>query len=240
MKIFNTLVTRTLKVILRTLCLVDDQQLQRVPDHGPLILIVNHINFLDVPVLATHLLPRPLTALVKSETWEKPLLRMLFNMWGAIPLRRGEADRDAFRKAERALSDGKILAIAPEGTRSRDGSLQQGHAGVVLLAQRTGAPLLPVVYYGNECFGENIRRLRRTDFHIVVGKPFNLVVPERLQAGERQVITDEIMYQLARLLPTNYRGLYNNLELASTRYIKFISEQAFKRTTPRVSFQPIG
>ncbi|MCE5257953.1 MAG: 1-acyl-sn-glycerol-3-phosphate acyltransferase [Chloroflexi bacterium] len=221
MTIAYTLVNTSLRFILRSLCMIDDAQLPLIPEHGPLILVANHINFLDVPILATHLLPRPLTAFAKSETWNNPFLGLLFTMWGAIPLHRGEADLSAFRKAEKALSDGKIMAIAPEGTRSGHGMLQRGHAGVVLLAQRTGAPLLPVVYYGNECFRENIQRLRRTNFHITVGKAFNITAPRNIASGERQIIADEIMYQLAMLLPEKYRGYYSDLSLATTRYISF-------------------
>ncbi|MHB1354805.1 MAG: lysophospholipid acyltransferase family protein [Anaerolineae bacterium] len=216
-----TLVNTSLKLILRTLCRVDDTQLPLIPEHGPLILVANHINFLDAPMIATHLLPRPLTGFAKIETWDNPFLARLFDMWGAIPIHRGEGDIAAFRKAEKALADGKILAIAPEGTRSGHGQLQRGHAGVVLLAQRSGAPLMPMVYYGNELFQENFRRLKRTPFHIAVGKRFHLRAPARARPDERQAIADEIMYQLAKLLPSRYRGYYADLTQISTRYLDF-------------------
>lgn len=216
-----TLVNTSLKLILRTLCRVDDTQLPLVPRHGPLILVANHINFLDAPIIATHLLPRPLTGFAKIETWDNPVLGKLFDLWGAIPIHRGEGDIAAFRQAERALANGKILAIAPEGTRSNHGQLQRGHAGVVLLAQRSGAPLLPMVYYGNELFHENFRRFKRTPFHIAVGKLFHIKAPDRVRPDERQAIADEVMYQLAKLLPARYRGYYADLTQISTRYLDF-------------------
>lgn len=214
-----TLVNTSLKLILRALCRVDDAQLPLVPRHGPLILVANHINFLDAPVIATHLMPRPVTGFAKIETWDNPLLAKLFDLWGAIPIHRGEGDLAAFRQAEKALANGKILAITPEGTRSGHGQLQRGHAGVVLLAQRSGAPLLPLVCYGNEQFHENIRRLKRTAFHIAVGKLFHIKAPTRIRAEERQAIADEVMYQLAKLLPARYRGYYADLTQISTRYL---------------------
>ena len=58
--------------------------------------------------------------------------------------------------------------IAPEGTRSGNGRLQRGLPGAVLLAMRSGAPLLPMAYYGGEKFRDNLRNLRRTDFHIQI------------------------------------------------------------------------
>jgi 1-acyl-sn-glycerol-3-phosphate acyltransferase len=216
-----TLVNTSLKLILRTLCRVDDTQLPLIPSHGPLILVANHINFLDAPMIATHLLPRPITGFAKIETWDNPLIGKLFDLWGAIPLHRGQGDIAAFRQAERALANGKILAIAPEGTRSGHGQLQRGHAGVVLLAQRSQAPLLPLVYYGNELFHENLRRLKRTPFHIAVGKLFHVRAPARVRPDERQAIADEIMYQLARLLPARYRGYYADLTQTTTNYLDF-------------------
>jgi 1-acyl-sn-glycerol-3-phosphate acyltransferase len=146
----------------------------------------------------------------------------LFDMWEAIPLRRGEADHAAIRRALHALREGGILALAPEGTRSGDGRLQRGHPGVVMLALLSGAPLLPVVYYGGEHFRGNLSRLRRTDFHIVVGRPFHLEAGgARVTRDLRQRMVDEVMYQLAALLPPGYRGTYADLSCAAETYLRF-------------------
>jgi 1-acyl-sn-glycerol-3-phosphate acyltransferase len=216
------LVNSTIKNITRIICQVDDTQLQRVPTRGPLILVANHINFLEVPILFTHLQPRPVTGFAKAETWNNPAMSALFNLWGAIPLKRGEPDMVAMRRGLEVLGDGKILAVAPEGTRSGNGQLQKGHPGVVMLALRSGAPLLPLIYYGGEGFRRNVTRLRRTDFHIIVGQQFSLNVQDAVLSREvRQQITDEIMYQLAALLPTPYRGYYSDLNTATEKYLKF-------------------
>jgi len=143
-------------------------------------------------------------------------------MGEGIPLRRGEADIGALRKGLTVLESGHILTIAPEGTRSNHGRLQQGHPGVVLLAVHSGAPILPLACYGGEQFRRNVSRLRRTDFHIVVGQPFYVETRgEKVIGALRQHITDEIMYQLAALLPTAYRGHYADLSLATERYLRF-------------------
>lgn len=215
-------VISTLKGLTRLLCRVDDAQLARVPDQGPLIIVANHVNFLEAPLIYTHLQPRPVTGFAKAETWENPVLGALFNLGRAIPLRRGEADIAALRQALKALEAGYILAMTPEGTRSGNGRLQPGHPGVVLLALRSGAPLLPMVYYGGELFWRNLARLRRTDFHIVVGQPFYLDAGEVKAARQvRQQMTDEIMYQLAALLPPAYRGVYSDLTAATETYLRF-------------------
>ncbi len=156
------------------ICKVDTSQLSKIPNRGPLIIVLNHVNFLDAPIISVHVLPKPLTALVKIETWRSPILGPLFTMWEAIPIRRGEADLTAFQAAQQALKDCKMVAVAPEGTRSGDGKLHKGLPGVVLLALRSGAPMLPVVYYGHENYKEDFKHLRRAPFHIVVGEPFRL------------------------------------------------------------------
>jgi 1-acyl-sn-glycerol-3-phosphate acyltransferase len=221
------LVNTTLKGFTRLLCRVDDRQLARIPAAGPLILVSNHINFIEVPLVYTHLLPRPITGFAKAETWDNPAMAYLFNLWKAIPLRRGEADLAGLRLGLRALEAGQILAVAPEGTRSGDGRLKRGYPGIVMLALLSGAPVLPLAYYGSERFRSNLSRLRRTDFHILVGEQFTLLPQTaRVSAHIRQKIADEIMYQLAALLPPAYRGEYADLSQASREYLVFRTQPA--------------
>ncbi|MFQ6101943.1 MAG: lysophospholipid acyltransferase family protein [Anaerolineae bacterium] len=215
-------VTSSIKGLIRLLCRVDGAQLAQVPDQGPLIVVANHVNFLEVPLLYTHLQPRPVTGFAKAENWDNPTLRPLADLWGAIPLNRGEADVAALRRALKVLEAGHILAVAPEGTRSGHGRLQPGHPGVVFLALRSSVPLLPIVYYGGELFWHNLAHLRRTDFHIVVGQSFYLDASGvKVTRQVRQQMTDEIMYQMAALLPPAYRGVYSDLAAATESYLRF-------------------
>lgn len=225
MAVVDTVVNWTIKRITHLICRVHLEQAVRIPEQGPLIIVANHVNFLEVPIMITHLLPRRMTGFAKASTWDSPLLGRLFDIWRAIPLERGEADMKAIRRALAALQDGEILAVAPEGTRSGDGRLGRGHPGVVLLALKSGAPLLSVAYYGAENYRENLRRLRRTDFHLVVGRQFTLDTQGvRLTPAVRQQIVDEMMYQLAALLPERYRGAYADLDAATTQYLRFLPE----------------
>lgn len=208
--------------LVRILCKVDGEQIGRVPMDGPLILLANHVNFLEAPVLHCRLRPRKLIGLAKVEAWDNPLLGWLFDQWEAIPIRRGESDVGALRRALGVLREGGILVIAPEGTRSRHGRLQRGHPGVVTIALKSGAPLFPLVFYGGEAIGHNVRRLRRTPFHILVGEPFHVEVgEEKVSRDVRQRIADEIMYRMAALLPPAYRGEYADLDAATERYLRF-------------------
>jgi len=103
--------------------------------------------------------------------------------------------------------------ILPEGTRSGDGRLQRARPGVSLLAQHSGAVMLPMAIYGVESFSDNFRRLRRTEVHFSVGQLWTLT-PGLHGTGQqvRQRIADELMYQVAALMPPQYRGVYADLE----------------------------
>jgi len=206
------------------LCRIDAPDLHKIPRQGPLIMYSNHTGQIEVPLMFTHLQPRPVTGLAKIETWDNWFLHFIFTVWEAIPIHRGEADMVAVRKALEVLEQGMILAIAPEGTRNKTGVLIKAHPGVITLALRSGAPLLPVVHWGGENFLSNLKRLKRTDFYIRVGEPFKLDPgPERVTREVRQRMVDEMMYRLAAMLPEYYRGVYADLENATEKYISTIT-----------------
>jgi len=205
------------------LCRIEGSQLSRVPSRGPLILVSNHVNVLEIPVLYTRLWPRPISGFFAAYRLESPWMRWLLRTFGGIPVHRGEPDLRAIRQAIARIRAGDIFALAPEGTRSGDGRLGPGRPGVVMLALQTGAPILPVVHYGDAGWLENLRRLRRTPFHIAVGRPFRLKPMNlQLRRAERERMVDEIMYQMAALLPPEYRGVYADLSAATTRYLCFL------------------
>ena len=204
------------------LCRIEWEQLGWVPRKGPLILTLNHIGSLEVPLLAARLQPRKTIGLAKIETWDNKFMGWLFDLWEAIPIRRGEVDHRAIKRCVNVLQAGDMLMVAPEGTRSYDGRLQRGRPGISLIALQTGAPILPIVHWGGENFGTNIKKLRRTDFHIRVGRPFTLNTNGIKVSGKiRQDMTDEIMYQLAVLMPEEYRGEYEDCNPPPTKYLRF-------------------
>jgi len=205
----------------RIICRIDMASLAQVPARGPLILVTNHIGSLEVPLLFAHLQPRPVTGFAKIETWDDPFMGWLFDLWGAIPIRRGEADVDALRKGFTALEQGCILAVAPEGTRSRHGRLLRARPGVAMIALRSGVMLLPLAHWGGENFSGNLKRLKRTDFHVKVGQPFRLQVEEKVTRQVRQQAADEIMFQIAALMPEAYRGEYVMMDKSTAKYLRF-------------------
>lgn len=203
------------------LCRIDAPDLHKIPMHGPLIVISNHTGQLEVAVFFGHLQPRPMTGWAKMEAWDNAFLNWLFNLWGLIPVRRGEGDTSALRRAIKALEDGYIFGIAPEGTRNLTGRLKRAHPGAVMLATHSGAPILPVAHWGGENFLKNFSRLQRTDFHIRVGEPFELDMDGRKVIREtRQQIADEMMLRIADLLPQEYRGEYEKVTEPANPFTK--------------------
>lgn len=139
-----------------------------------------------------------------------------------IPIDRDALDVTAMRKGFDALDKGRILFITPEGTRSHDGRLQRGKPGVVLMATHNNAPVWPVACYGGEVLMDNLKRLKRTEYHVAVGNPFWVVTDGIKVTGQvRQRIADEMMYQIAALLPARYRGVFADMRSATTDFIRF-------------------
>ena len=214
------LINFIIRVYTRITCRIDAPDLQKVPIQGPLIAISNHTGQIEVPLIFAHLQPRRLTGWAKIESWDNKFLNWVFTVWGMIPVRRGEADMHALKAAIRALENGYILGVAPEGTRNYNGILKRGLPGAVTLALHTGAPVIPIAHWGGENFMKNLKRFKRTDFLIRVGKSFRVETGGIKVTGEiRQQIVDDMMYELAKLLPEEYRGVYSDLDKATGKYI---------------------
>ena len=225
-------VTIGIKALLHVLCRIHVEDLQRIPYDGPGIVVVNHINFLEVPLIYTLLYPRQTSSLVKIETWDNPVLGRLADLWNAIPLRRDATDFTALRAAETRLKENQILMIAPEGTRSYNGIIQRGSPGIVTLALRSGAPVYPLVHFGGERFWYNIKRFRRTDVTVRTGRPFILKSSlGRVNRAARQAITDEIMHYIASFMPEAYRGEYKKPLNKEYEYLSFYKPGTFERQT---------
>jgi len=220
MTLAGRFVTFIIKLLLKIFCKVEGAELESVPRQGPLILVVNHINFLEVPLIYTLLLPRKVCGIIKKETWDNWFVGMLAKEWGAISINRETPGISTFREAGKALKEKKILCIAPEGTRSGTGVLAKGQQGVVFLALQNRVPILIVAHYGIENFWYNIKKLKRTRVTFVVGEPFMLASEMKITKNVYQEVTDQIMARMAAMLPERYHGAYADMKIISDKYIK--------------------
>ncbi len=222
MPVLERTVNTIIRGLVRVLCRVEDNELSKIPPQGPAILVSNHTTNLEGPIYYVLLDPRRKTALGKQELWDNLFTRFLMQVWGVIPLNRRGADRRAMARARRALERGEFLGIAPEGTRSMSGALQRGRPGAAMIATAARVPIIPMVQWGVQDLVSNLRRLRRTPLHFRVGTPFFLRVPDnRLpERSELRRMADEIMYQLAVLMPPHLRGYYRDLSAMTTEFIE--------------------
>jgi 1-acyl-sn-glycerol-3-phosphate acyltransferase len=124
---------------------------EHLPASGPVILAANHVSFFDTVVLMFSV-PRRTYFVGKAEYMDSWTTRRLFPAFGLIPIERSAVRQamGALDVAARALRQGHVLGIYPEGTRSRDGLLHRGHTGVAQLALMTGAPIVPVGLIGTD------------------------------------------------------------------------------------------
>ena len=159
---------------------------------------------------------RPVNWLGKRELVEWPPTGWAFRVAAIHPVDREAADLEAFRTAMRVLEAGQVLAIFPEGTRSRDGALQQVREGAGMLALRSGAPVLPVAVLDSDRMWPRGRLLPRIGKTVTVRYGSAFDVRAELEANglptkgrqATEAATRLIMARIAALLPPRQRGVY--------------------------------
>lgn len=129
---------------------------ENVPAEGPVILVSNHVNAKDPFVLAA-VCRRPLYFMGKAELFRVPAVAWLFRAMNAFPVERGAIDRGAYRRSMEILSEGKVLAIFPEGTRNASGELLKPHPGAARFSLLTGAKVVPASLVGTASTRGRIR-----------------------------------------------------------------------------------
>jgi 1-acyl-sn-glycerol-3-phosphate acyltransferase len=186
------------RVLARGLGRIDVRGIERFPTSGPVVLAVNHRDFLDGPLLFGHL-GRPVSFLVKTEAYT-PRAAPFLETTGQIRVVRTRLDIGAVRAALRLLEAGGVVGVFPEGTRG-DGFVRTAKPGVGYLALRTGAVVVPVACHGTDSLKH--RRLRRPKVHIVVGEPIELGrVPRGRRVSRPQMLaaTEQVRVALADLV----------------------------------------
>ncbi len=197
--------------LFKTICRVETEGQSNVPETGPLILASNHLHFFD-PLLVLAALPyRYVTVLVAekwAETW--PISWFLKSI-GAIFVLRGEVDREALNKCLAVFEEDGILGLAPEGTRSRSGTMQRAKPGIAYLATKADVPILPLGISGQNQMLAEWKRLRRPRIVVRFGQLFRLEpVQGRRKVRQLQERSDEVMRRIAVLVNEDLRGVYTD------------------------------
>jgi 1-acyl-sn-glycerol-3-phosphate acyltransferase len=193
--------------------------MENVPRQGPLIICPNHTGTIDPPLVPAFVPRADTWNMAKSEYFRTPPMRFIFASYHAFPVVRHTADRVALRKSFDLLKEGEALVVYPEGTRVDAGVLAAPEPGAGFIAQKSGAPVLPVGLTGTrECLPKGAIWPRRVPVTLRFGKPF--VVLQRRGSGERvthQEAADAIMLAIAELLPPDKRGAFSDVEALRAR-----------------------
>lgn len=188
--------------------------LENFPARGPALIVLNHLGDADIVVILSQLRTQEIDPLASSHLYDIPVLRPVAEWYGVIWLHRGQPDRRALNCALESLRRGRFVVIAPEGRESPAGGLEQGLGGAAFLALRADVPIVPIAVTGTENARvyPALKRWPRLPVGMTVGQPFRLA-----KTGDRHADlengTDQIMRQLARLLPEEYRGAYRDEQI---------------------------
>ncbi len=185
---------------------------ENIPEHGPLLVVANHISMADQYFIAINV-NRRMMYMAKEELFRHRPISLVVQAFGAFPVRRGGTDRKALDQAYRILDSGLALFMFPEGTRSRNAQLQPAYPGTALIALRNNVPILPIGITGLENVKKGplwwIIHRHKVTVRINIGKTFYLPAHEENPNKKRlRELADFIMEHIAELLPPEYRGYY--------------------------------
>ena len=118
--------------------------MEEEPQDGGYILACNHCSAIDPMIVCQGIRHHHIHFMAKAELFQIPVLKTVIRWLNAFPVDRGSGDMTAIETAKQVIRDKEILGIFPEGTRSKDNSLLRFKSGLALIAQQTGAPVLPM------------------------------------------------------------------------------------------------
>ncbi len=184
---------------------------ENIPQSGPLLVVGNHFHFAD-PVLMLAISPWPIEFLGGFQFVDGPKwIHWLPSLWGFYKLRRGNASKDALRAGTAVLQQNGTLGIFPEGGSWAD-VLRPPRPGTAYLAVRSGARVLPIGIDGLTNMFPYLGQRKRATVTVRIGRPFGPFTAEgrgRQRREQLAAISDEIMLQIAALLPPDHHGIYS-------------------------------
>jgi 1-acyl-sn-glycerol-3-phosphate acyltransferase len=184
---------------------------ENVPAKGAVIVVSNHLNNADPPILGAAIAKRRVRFMAKIELFKMPF-GAIIKLWDAFPVRRYDADLGALLTAERILKKGGVIGMFPEGTRSRTGYIGEPHPGTAVIALRSGATVLPCAITGTEALRNPLILLRRPRFTIRIGEPIRLEPVKRPTEEQVSELTTRIFDAIKAQLPPQYLPPYTGTE----------------------------
>ena len=183
----------------------------------PTLFVCNHLSNADGLVLNRVLRLADPTFVAGVKLSENSVTNIGMNVVKTTHIVPDSADHEGLKKIIRLVKSGENILIFPEGTRSRTGSMIKAKKGILLIARMTGAPIVPIGIYGSEQLlpinhkGDMSGEVfHHASVHVHIGEQFNLTKKDKDQDKKtyEEMATKYIMERIARLLPTEYQGVY--------------------------------
>lgn len=184
---------------------------ENVPKEGALIIVSNHLNNADPPILGAGIARRRIRFMAKVELFKMPF-GAIIRLWDAFPVRRFDSDLGAMLTAERILKRGGVIGMFPEGHRSKTGFMGEVHPGTAMIALRSGATVLPCAMTGTERLRQPLVLARRPEFRITIGEPIRLEPVRRPTQEQVTELTRRIEAAIQAQLPAKYLPPYTGSE----------------------------
>lgn len=211
--------------------------LENIPETGGALLASNHLSILD-SIFLPLVVSRPLTFAAKSEYFTGTRLVDRLTAMYLRATNQLSVDRAGARAAQAMLeaalervNGGALFGIYPEGTRSPDGRLYRGRAGIGWLALHAGVPVIPIAMIGTDRVlppGHTVPKLHR--IQVKIGSPltFDALRAEGTGGRQRRAVTDTVMEAIGKLSGQEYVPMY-----ASVRKEELAREKAAQQASGR-------
>ncbi|MEK6680423.1 MAG: lysophospholipid acyltransferase family protein [Nitrospirota bacterium] len=173
-----------------------------IPKKGGVIIASNHVSYLDPPFVGC-VISRRVNYMARDDLFRNPVFAWILRKWKSFPVKRGTGDRGAIKEAVRRLKKGEPMLLFPEGTRSRDGRLREGKAGVGIIVALSGVKVVPAYIKGSEeVLPRDSKRLRFKKVIVSFGKPIDFTGMIEENRGNKDLYSDiskRIMERIAEL-----------------------------------------
>jgi 1-acyl-sn-glycerol-3-phosphate acyltransferase len=163
---------------------------ENVPAKGGVLIAPNHRSVADPPIIGSAV-NRPMFFMAKQELFDVPVFGWFMHRTNSFPVKRGEQDMGAFRKALRFLKDGMPLLIFPEGTRSKDDSFLPARPGLGMFACMAQVPAVPVRIINSD----HLLRFRK--IKVIFGKP--IYPPKEYTKEDYQKFSEQVLEAVKNL-----------------------------------------
>ncbi|MCC6071567.1 MFS transporter [Massilia sp. GCM10020059] len=194
-------------LLIHTIHRVTTVDVERIPEEGPAVLVCNHVSYVDAIVIGAAS-PRPIRFVMDHRIFNTPILGWIFRTAKAIPIAAAKEDQWVMEKAyvdiAKALHDGELVCIFPEGKLTSTGEINEFRGGIAKIIERSPVPVIPMALRGlwgslltrdpGNLFERSFTRGPRSRLALAVGVP----VPP-------QEASPEYLYQQVSALRGDWR-----------------------------------